>query len=246
MNAKPVVIVTGASGGIGRACVNAFLKAGARVVMADVKPSSHPRARFIRTDISEEASVQNLIAQTMKMFGGIDVLVNNAAVLVPTKAVHNTTLAEFNALVSVNIRGTFLCCKHAYRHLKRSRGCIVNVSSMAGVLGEKNHAVYAATKGAINALTKAMAVDYGLQGVRVNAVCPGGVRTPNAEKVIRAMPDAAKIVKLRDSIHAVGYTASPEQIAGAVTFLASPAAGFMTGAIVPVSGGMECGYGIKY
>lgn len=249
-----VVIVTGASGGIGATCVRAFAGAGARVVMADVDESGRKlanrlgprRCQFIRTDISDEVSVRSMIAQTVKAFGRLDVLVNNAAVLAPTKPVHETTLAECDVLLAVNLRGPFLCCKNAIPHLKRVRGCIVTVSSMAGVLGEKNHALYAATKGALNALTRSMAADYARAGIRCNAVCPAGVRTPNAEKVIRASPDVETILRLRDSIHALGYTAAPEQVASVVVFLASPAASFMTGAIVPVSGGVECGYGIKY
>jgi NAD(P)-dependent dehydrogenase (short-subunit alcohol dehydrogenase family) len=250
----PVVLVTGASGGIGGACVEAFLAAGSRVIAADIEPGDAmpgagfgpERYQFIRTDISEEESVTELIARTIGLFGRLDVLVNNAAVLTPTKAVHETALDELERAIAVNLRGTFLCCKRAYSQLKSSRGCIVNVSSMAGVLGEKNHAIYAATKGAINSLTLSMAADYGVDGIRCNAVCPGAVQTPNAARAIRNSPDAAYLFKMRDSLSALGSTATPQQVASVVVFLASPAAGFMTGALVPVSGGLECGYGIKY
>jgi NAD(P)-dependent dehydrogenase (short-subunit alcohol dehydrogenase family) len=172
--------------------------------------------------------------------------VNNAAAIAPCVRLHETTNAEFEKFVAVNLRGLFLCCKHAYPHLKRARGCMVNISSMAGVQGEKSHAVYAATKGAMNALTKAMAIDYGRDGIRVNALCPSSVRTPNTDKLIQAAPNPRAIVKLRKTINHLGYTATPEEIASVAVFLASPAASFMTGAIVPVSGGSECGYGIKY
>ncbi|HVF09238.1 MAG TPA: SDR family oxidoreductase, partial [Abditibacteriaceae bacterium] len=146
----------------------------------------------------------------------------------------------------VNVRGSFLLCKYSYSHLKQSKGCIINISSMAGVHGEKHHAIYSATKGAINALTQSMAVDYGPHGIRCNAVCPSSVLTPNVNKMIDALPNSEEIVHLRKSINALGYTATPDQIASVALFLASPAAAFMTGAIVPVSGGAECGYGIKY
>jgi NAD(P)-dependent dehydrogenase (short-subunit alcohol dehydrogenase family) len=184
--------------------------------------------------------------QTIDTFSTLDILVNNAAVLVPTAPVHETSLEEFEKLVAVNLRGMFLLCKYSYPHLKQSRGCIINISSMAGVHGEKHHAAYAATKGAINALTQSMAVDYGPDGIRCNAICPSSVLTPNVDKMISASPNAEEIVQLRKTINCLGYTATPDQIAAVAVFLASPAASFMTGAITPVSGGTECGYGIKY
>ena len=250
----PVVVVTGASGGIGGACVEAFMATGARLLAADIELGSKSLGegfgsehyQFTRTDISDEDSIVGLIARTIELFGRLDVLVNNAAVLTPTKPVHETALEELERAMAVNLRGTFLCCKHAYLHLKSSRGCIVNVSSMAGILGEKNHAIYAATKGAINTLTLSMAADYGADGIRCNAVCPGAVQTPNAERVIQGSPNATHLRQARNSISALGSTATPEQIANVVVFLASPAASYMTGALIPVSGGLECGYGIKY
>jgi len=246
-----VALITGATGGIGRALVQAFLDAGARVMASDIATAeslqgSPEYSRFVGADVSDEASVQNLIQQTVQTFGALDIVVSNAAVLVPTAPVHETSLDEFDKLVAVNLRGTFLLCKYAYPHLRSTQGCIVNISSMAGVHGEKHHAVYAATKGAINALAQAMAVDYGGDGIRCNAVCPSSVLTPNVDKMIAAAPNAAEIVQLRKSINCLGYTATPVEIAAVAVFLSSPAASFMTGAIVPVSGGSECGYGIKY
>lgn len=250
---EAIVIVTGAAGGIGRACVEAFVAAGARVVATDIDESGAQleeilgagRCLFVRANVAEEPSVISLIEQTVDYFGGLNVLVNNAAVFMGA-AVHETSVDEFERLIAVNLRGTFLCCKHAYPSLKQSQGCIVNISSMAGVQGEKSHAMYAATKGAINALTQAMAIDYGADGIRCNALCPSSVLTPNTGKLIDALPDPSGMIALRRNINHLGYTAQPEEIASVVVFLASPAASFMTGAIVPVSGGSECGYGIKY
>ena len=243
------VIVTGACGGIGSALVRAFLESGARVMASDIVESDLSNTeycRFTRGDVSDEGDARNLVAETIETFGRLDVLVNNAAVLVPGAPVHQTSLEEFEKLVAVNLRGAFLLCKHSYPHLCSTHGCIVNISSMAGVHGEKHHAVYAATKGAINALTQAMAIDYGPEGIRCNAICPSSVLTPNVDKIIDALPNAEEIIHLRKSINVLGYTATPAQIAAVAVFLASPAASFMTGAIVPVSGGSECGYGIKY
>lgn len=244
-----VALITGASGGIGRALVQAFLEAGARVMASDIENGDLPATeycRYARADVSDESSVQHLIAQTIETFGALDILINNAAVLTPTAPVHETSLEEFEKLVAVNLRGAFLMCKYCYPHLRSTQGCIVNISSMAGVHGEKHHAIYSATKGAISALTQSMAVDYGPDGIRCNAVCPSSVLTPNVDKIIEALPNAQEIVQLRKSINCLGYTAMPGQIASVAVFLASPAAAFMTGALVPVSGGTECGYGIKY
>ncbi|MCX5660097.1 MAG: SDR family NAD(P)-dependent oxidoreductase [Planctomycetota bacterium] len=245
------ILITGAAGGIGSACARAFAKAGARVAMTDVAAPPTPileggQHRFIPADLRSEASIRDLVAQAAREMGGLDVLVNNAAVLVPTVPLHETALAQFDDLVAVNLRAVFLLCREAYPHLKASRGCIVNMSSMAGVNGEKHHALYAATKGAVNALTQSMAVDYGGDGIRCNAVCPSSVITPNVDKMIAATPDPAATVKLRRSINPLGFTALPEHIASVVLFLASPEAAFMSGALVPVSGGSECGYGIKF
>lgn len=247
LNGKTAV-VTGASGGIGSAIVEQFLQAGARVMMADlhIGDLAGEHCRFARADVGDEASVKYLVSQTLEAFGAVDVLVNNAAVLVPTAPLHETSLQEFERLIAVNLRGAFLCCKYFYPHLKQAKGCILNISSMAGVHGEKHHAIYAATKGALNALTQSMAVDYGADGIHCNALCPSSVLTPKVDDLITASPDAAEIIELRQRINCLGYTATPAQIAAAATFLVSPAASFITGAIVPVSGGSDCGYGIKF
>jgi len=249
-----VAIISGASGGIGASCTEAFVAAGARVVMADVDGSGRQLAarlgsevcRFLHADVSQEPGVQRLIEETVRAFGRLDILVNNAARLSPTLPVHETTLEDFEALVAVNLRGVFLCCKYAYPHLARSRGNILNISSMAGVHGEKDHAIYAATKGAINALTQSMAIDYGPEGIRCNALCPSSVRTPSAERVIGALPNAEELRRLISSLNALGRVAAPEEVAAVAVFLVSEAASFISGAIIPVSGGSECGYGVKY
>ena len=247
------VIVTGASGGIGRACVEAFAAAGCRVVMADIDESAKiieekfggTRCQFVHTDLADEASIRRLIAATIDSYGSIDVLVNNAARLVPVTPLHETNLEEFESVIAVNVRGLFLICKYAYPYLKQSRGCVINISSMAGVTGEKHHCIYSASKGFMNALTKSMAIDYGREGIRCNAIAPSSVLTPNVDQMIAAQPNADEIIQMRKNINLLGYTSQPHEIAAVAVFLASPGASFITGAVMPVSGGSECGYGIK-
>jgi NAD(P)-dependent dehydrogenase (short-subunit alcohol dehydrogenase family) len=246
------VLITGGSGGIGRACVEAFLDAGARIAMTDLgaapewaRSLNPASSAFLPADLRDAASIERLVAAAVERFGGLDVLVNNAAVFNPQLPVHLTSLDEFEQLVTVNFRAVFLTCKHAVPHLFKSRGCIVNVSSMTGVTAAASHAVYSATKGAVNALTKAMAVDYGPRGVRCNAVCPSSVLTANTSALFENSPDKERITEFRRTITNLGYTAQPAEIASVVVFLASPAASFVTGAIMPVSGGSECGYGVK-
>jgi len=246
-------IVTGAAQGIGLACAHALLNAGAQVVMADIDPTidtidvaDHKGASLaVRVDVSCEKNVIHLIQSTIDRFGTLDILINNAAVLTPTKPVHETTIEEINRLVGVNVIGAILCCKHAYSYLAQSGGAIVNVSSMAGVCGERNHAVYAATKGALNALSQAIALDYAKQDIRCNAVCPGAVDTPNSVKAIAASPNAEDILQQRNQISPLGRVATAEEIAAVVCFLASPSSSYITGAVIPVSGGSECGFGVK-
>jgi len=248
------VIVTGASGGIGRATVEAFLEEGSRVVMGvypdegckDLQEKWGPeRARRVYADLRSEGHIRNLVETTVEAFGGLDVLANVGACLFPMKAMHETTDEEFEESIAVNVRGLWLTCKHAYPHLQKSRGNIVSVSSMAGVAGEMSHAIYSASKGFMNSLTKAMAIDYGREGIRCNAVALSSALTPNVDAMIAAQPNAAEIVQLRKDINQLGYTSLPEETANVIVFLASPRASFITGAVIPVSGGSEIGYGIK-
>jgi len=247
-----VVVVTGGAAGIGAAIVRRFVTEGARVLVGD-RDQRHGAALcaelgddavFQAVDVSDAASFARAIEQTVALWGRLDILVNNAAIAIPAATVQDTTLDEFERLVAVNLRSVFLGCKLAYPHLKASRGCVLNLSSMAGVTGQERHAVYGATKGAINALTKCVAVDWGCEGIRINAVCPAGVRTEGLREWMNAQSDGPEIEKYLRQIHALGYCPEPEEVASVAAFLCSDEASFITGCIMPVSGGSECGYNV--
>jgi NAD(P)-dependent dehydrogenase (short-subunit alcohol dehydrogenase family) len=245
-------LITGGAAGIGAAIVRRFIDEGARVLVGDRdQPHGHAlcselggAAVFHGLDVADEASFAKAIEQAMALWGRLDILVNNAGIALPAATVQDTTLDQFEQLVDVNLRSVFLGCKLAYPHLKTVRGCVLNISSMAGVTGQERHAVYGATKGAINALTKCAAVDWGRDGVRINALCPAGVWTGTLRAWMKTQPDAAGIENYLKQIHALGYCPEPEEIASVAAFLCSDEAKFVTGCIMPVSGGSECGYNV--
>ena len=201
-------------------------------------------AAFQKLDVADAATFAGAIARAIDVWGRLDILVNNAGTALPAESVENTTLDEFELLVNVNFRSVFLGCKLAYPHLKATRGCVLNISSMAGVTGQERHAVYGATKGAINALTRCAAVDWGRDGIRINALCPAGVWTDTLHRWIEVQPDAGGIVEYLNRIHALGYCPEPDEIASVAAFLCSDEAKFVTGCVMPVSGGGECGYNV--
>ena len=245
-------LITGGAAGIGAAIVRRFVAEGARVLVGD-RDQPHGEALcaeldgaavFHGLDVADAASFANAIERAVKLWGRLDILVNNAGIALPAATVQDTTLDQFEQLVDVNLRSVFLGCKLAYPHLKAARGCVLNLSSMAGVTGQERHAVYGATKGAINALTKCAAVDWGRDGIRVNALCPAGVWTDTLRQWIKAQPDVAGIETYLRQIHALGYCPEPEEIASVAAFLCSDEAKFVTGCLMPVSGGSECGYNV--
>ena len=250
---EAVVLVTGANGGIGKACARAFLDAGAQVVVSGTDETRRAavaellsrRCIFLPADLRDPEAPARLIQGVVDSFGGLNVLLNNAAVIPPMKSVDASSIEEFNLLMAVNLRAVFLLCKYAYAHLKKTQGCILNMSSMSGIIGERHHAIYSAMKGGVHGLTKAMAIDWGADGIRCNAICPSSVLTPKTDEMIAQSSHPERVVELRKQINHLGYTATAEEIASVAVFLASPGAAFMTGAILPVSGGAECGYGVK-
>ena len=193
-------------------------------------------------DVSSDAEVEAAIKQTLARYGKLDAVHNNAGIASPSKALHETTDDEWNALFDVNLKGVLHTTRHALSALVASKGCILNTSSLVGSIGQEIHAAYTATKGGLNALTKSMALDYAKHGIRVNAICPAGVWTPMLRQWCAEQPDPAAIERYLNEIHALGYCPEGDVIADACCFLLSEKARFITGHLMNVSGGAELGY----
>lgn len=245
-----VVFLTGGSDGIGWACAKAYANEGATVIlcgieadMAKARANKLPGEHLgIKCDVSNENDVANSIAMIIEKYGRLDVIHNNAGVGAPTKPIHTTTMDEWDCVFNVNIKSVYLTTKYGFDALKASKGCILNTSSMAGILGQENHAAYTATKGAMNSLTKSMALDYAAHGIRVNAVCPAGTWTPMLREWVSEQADPNKMEAYLDGIHALGYCPEGDVIASASVYLISDDARCVTGTIHHVSGGAELGY----
>ena len=216
------------------------------VVIADLereRANADPDHTFIACDVSSSADVRRLFDTTVARFGRIDVLFNNAGIPGSGKLLHETDDAVFDRVVAVNLGGVFRCAKYALPHMMASGGgAIVNVSSAFGMVAAPRSAAYGAAKGGIIQLTRAMATEYGEHAIRVNALCPGYVDNDMARRRTRMSPEAAaEVARKRESAAArqpLGRQASVEEIAHAAIFLASAQSSFLTGAIVPVDGGL--------
>jgi NAD(P)-dependent dehydrogenase (short-subunit alcohol dehydrogenase family) len=196
----------------------------------------------IQCDVGENASVEAAVRVSLERYGRLDALHNNAGISSPSKPLHLTTEAEWDRLLQVNLKSVFLTTRYAFEALRASQGSILNTASMVGLMGQSDHAAYVATKGGMIALTKAMALDYAPFGIRVNAVCPAGVWTPMLRQWASQQTNPAMIEQYLNDIHALGYCPQGDVIADAAVFLLSQKARFITGCILPVSGGAELGY----
>jgi NAD(P)-dependent dehydrogenase (short-subunit alcohol dehydrogenase family) len=235
-------IVTGAAGGVGRATVAALREAGAAVVAEDIDPGvqelaeGDDRVAALVGDVAEAAVAQRAVALARERFGALDLLVNNAALFL-LKSILDTTDEEWDRLMRANVRGAFVHARAALPALAERRGSIVNVASVAGVVGAPGQATYSATKGAIVQLTRQLAVEFAPQGIRVNAVGPGAIDTPFVARSLGVAAEDRPVPPEVVASHPLGRVAEPREIAGVIAFLASPLAGFMTGAIVMADGG---------
>jgi NAD(P)-dependent dehydrogenase (short-subunit alcohol dehydrogenase family) len=242
--AGKVALVTGGSSGIGRATAHAFAEAGATVVLSDIDASggetvaqalrdNGSKAAFIQADVSQAADVAHMVAETVARYGHIDYAHNNAGILGGVGRVADVTEAEFDQLISVNLKGVWLCLKEEILQMQRQGGggAIVNTASIAGIRGSAWLPIYSTTKHGVVGLTRAAALGYAEEGIRVNAICPGYVDTQMVTNTPLLQQRAAERTPM-------GRLATPEEIAEAVLWLCSDAAAYMTGETMVLDGGV--------
>jgi NAD(P)-dependent dehydrogenase (short-subunit alcohol dehydrogenase family) len=230
-----VAVVTGGSSGIGLATARLFQAEGGKVAVLDLQPA-RPDLRRIACDVSKENEVEQAFDTIVSELGAPDILVNCAGVAA-RQTVAEQSEQGWNACLDVNLGGVFLTSKHAIRRMP-AKGSIIHVSSVTGIVGVRNRSAYSASKGAIVALTRTMALDYASRGIRVNCVCPGFVETPLIGALMRDPERKAKITAL----HPLGRLGQPEDIAKAMLFLASDQSSWITGQVIAVDGGFSAGH----
>ncbi|HMI85097.1 MAG TPA: SDR family NAD(P)-dependent oxidoreductase [Polyangiaceae bacterium] len=239
------VLITGAGSGIGRATAERFGSEGASVVCADINAKGvEETAEAIRTqggdalglvcDVSKPPSVDETFAKALERYKRLDVLANVAGVG-GFRRLTETTFDDWNRTIGINLTGTFLTCQKAISHILASKGAIINVASVAGLKSHPYSAAYCASKGGIVTMTKALAVEFGRKGVRINCLCPGGVETPMIQQF--QLPEGVKPDVLA-KIMPLGRMGQPAEIAATIAFLASDDASYMNGSVVVVDGGM--------
>jgi NAD(P)-dependent dehydrogenase (short-subunit alcohol dehydrogenase family) len=243
-----VALITGAGSGIGRAIALLFAQEGARVLAADLdERAAAETARMIeeqgrvaasrRADVSRSEDVRAMVDACVQQLGRIDILCNNAGIG-STQTVVDTPEELWDQVFAVNVRGPFLCCKYTIPHMLDSGGgIIVNIASVAGLVGIKNRAAYCTSKGAVVLLTKSVAVDYVQQNIRCNCICPGTVDSPWVARLLAAAPDPVSERAALEARQPMGRLGTPEEVAKAALYLASDDAAFITGSELVIDGG---------
>ena len=242
-----VALVTGAATGIGLATARAFARAGCRVVVSDRDQARGEAAAaelrhqggdaiFVACDVADPAQVEKLHADILDLFGRLDVACNNAGIEGEQAPTADCTLANFDRVIGINLRGLFLCLQAQLRIMqKQGQGAIVNLASVAGLVGFAGLPAYCASKGGVVQLSRAAALEYAEQGIRVNAVCPGAIRTEMIDRITHR--DAATEQSFA-ALHPMNRMGTAEEVADTIVWLCSPQAGFITGQALAVDGGM--------
>jgi NAD(P)-dependent dehydrogenase (short-subunit alcohol dehydrogenase family) len=254
---EKVVVITGGNRGIGSGCAEAFCRHGATVVIAgrdvargtalasELARQTPGRCAFARCDVSDPSQVQKLVDHTVSEHGRIDCLVNNAGYLPRRRPIDDISIGDFEDVLRTNLVGVFAGCKYALPHLRRTRGSIINMSSILGAAGQEGSSIYSATKGAIIALTKSLAVDEARHGVRVNVILPGNIRSDLGKEHRDPNADAVRTGEISKRVQWIRRQGEPLDIGWVCVFLASEMAGYITGAEINVTGGFELGNGLR-
>lgn len=235
-----VALVTGGGSGIGRSTAELLAGRGARVAVLDLAASDLPEGMlFVRADVTDDQSVRDAVAAVVEHFGGLDVVVNNAGIGAQGD-VSAASDDEWHKVFDVNVVGMARVARACLPHLRNSRAAaIVNTGSIAGTAGLPQRAVYSASKGAVHALTRALAADHIREGIRVNAVAPGTADTPWVRRLLDSAPDPAAELAALEARQPHGRLVSAEEVAAAIAYLASPSSGSTTGTVLAVDGGMD-------
>jgi NAD(P)-dependent dehydrogenase (short-subunit alcohol dehydrogenase family) len=252
-----VAIITGGAKGIGEGCTRVFCGAGWRVVISDYDEKSAValvkelnakgpgEVHFELADMRKEEDIKRVIDSAVKRYGRLDALVNNAGWHPPTLPIDAFSVQDFYDLLQLNLIAVFVGCKLALPHLRKTRGSIVSISSLVAHLGQEGATIYCATKGAVSAFTKALAIDEAKHGVRVNAILPGNIFTHMRVTSVDASPDPKGLHNWLEATQHLGRSGTIEEAGKTALFLASEQSSFITGIDLILSGGAELGYGPK-
>jgi NAD(P)-dependent dehydrogenase (short-subunit alcohol dehydrogenase family) len=242
-----VALVTGAATGIGYATARAYSRAGCRVVVSDRDAKRGEAAAaelrkaggdaiFIACDVSQPEQVRALHREIMELFGRLDVACNNAGIEGEQAPTAESSLENFDRVIGVNLRGLFVCMQEQLKIMeKQNRGAIANLASVAGLIGFGGLPAYCASKGGVVQLTKTAALEYATSGIRVNAICPGAIKTEMIDRITHKDPETEKAF---NALHPMNRMGTAEEVADTIVWITSPQAGFVTGQALAVDGGM--------